>query len=699
MTTLRVLHISDLHFGVIKVGDGSTRSAHYFTRQDDDNRPDPQQLARLLRRDIATYPPQLIVVSGDVAWSGHHDDYELATEFLRSIQENAPDASLIIAPGNHDVDHATTPEGRQDAFIKMLKDVYGEPKFAELYPLYNTGSSSRDLLIAVTEVYEDKASSTPSGIVVAFNSAAGLQEKNTPVRIEPFALTQLDEHLETTPPSDNILRICVLHHHLFPFAEPSRRSTSDTRHVSEDQADPDLLANSAKLQGWLAQHKFHMVLHGHKHTSHGREDLLWRRSDRSGRRLLVIGAGSASVEDGHRAQSEPLSFNRITATRLSSERWQIDVDVREIRVDTGPPSIDTLYPFRSTAGGPASEVGDLPIFRAENMDDCHQAIALATKDRGLQQGFLSVVENSRYMHPRTASFRGESTEEHQVRNCFRQLHPEYDERDQWDNSDDYDHRLHQAQLRYRFEHGSRLFGSPDRRTRRKTEDVRQTSPMLRVVEELRTNRSTSKAYVGLYRPEIDLLSAGSEPLPGMMSLQFMWRGATLDITVTFRKIELSFWWCVNMMEASELLHWVAGRVGATAGKISFFAALAEWKTDPEAAVEAVIDGMSISKMIELTLESSWSTLAELLVEKAALTNENNLDPTGLARLAEIFKGCIPKIDESLRQSIDELTKQISIAREAIDTARTSTDGRPVRNARSALQGAITILQRISQPLV
>lgn len=697
MATLRILHLSDLHFGVMAEPDGRPeRSAHYFTQRDNGGLPDPAQLARLLRSEIEEAPPSIIVASGDVGWSGSKDDYSHATDFFRQLRQAVPQAKLVIAPGNHDVNRDTgDDERRQDAFIGMLEEIHGND-FDTDYKVYRTANPpSRALLVAATVIPNvDDPGGPPSGVVVAFNSAGSLQKDSTPILIEPYALEQIDGHLKGLGLPENALRVCVLHHHLFPFAEPSRHPNSDTRRASELGADPDLLANSAKIQGWLAQRSFHLVLHGHKHTSHGREDLLWRRNDRSGRRLLVIGAGSAGVENGHRAQMEPLSFNQITATRLSSRRWQVHVDVREVRVDVAVPEIAPLYEFRSIVGDRAHDQ-DLPIFQAEQMDDCHRAITLATKDGALFHGFLSVVEDHRYIHPSTARYGDRPAEVYEIRNCFRQLHPEYDENDNWDNEESYDDRLHKAQLRYRFEHGSRLFRSPDRRTRSDPSDIRQTSPMLWVIEELKRNPTTSKAYVGLYRPEIDLLSAGSEPLPGLMSLQFIKRAAVLDVTVTFRKIELSFWWCVNMMEVGELLRWVAKRVGIPPGRITFFAGLAEWKHNPEAAIEAKLDGMSVSTMMKLVLDQDWGEIIRLLDEKVTRTHDNNLDSTGLAQLAEVIVGAASR-ETTSRSALESLRDRIRDATRAIDAARAHADPRQIRTATTALAAATEILRSLGQ---
>lgn len=686
---IRVLHLSDLHFGMMP---GSpSKSAHWFVRPHATTpgqpEPHPAQLAQLLARSWTEDAPHVMVVSGDVGWSGSEEDYRYAEEFFARLKAAFPNAPLVVTPGNHDVDRtAASDEGRQASFVAMLKRLYRD-EFDSTYPLYAT-RPSRDRLIGVHQLTQNGRT---VAVLVAFNSAGGLQNESIPVRIAPDALADLDEYLQRDGLPEEALKVCILHHHLFPFAEPAWDATSDTQAAWERRADPDLLANSAKLQGWLAQRRFHIVLHGHKHTSHGREDLLWRRSDRSGRRLLVIGAGSAGVESGHRAQMEPLSFNRISATRLSTQRWRIDVDVQEVRVDVAVPEVASLYRYRSVAGAYVSDEEEIPLFRAERMDDCHRAIALNCKGEGQKFAFLSIVDDPRYVHPESASYKAEPVEMERVENCFRQLHPEYDPETKWDDCESFDTRLRRASVRYRFEHGTRLVLSPDGRTRLRAEEIWDTSPLLRVVAELKRDPFTSKAFVGLYRPDVDVLGAGREPLPGLMSLHFARRGRALDVTATFRKLELSFWWCVNMMEAGELLSWVASHAKMEPGRITFFATLAEWKFDPEAAVQAEVDRLPVSQLLPLVLNSEWSRLEDLLAEKLTVTNDNNLDPSGLAQIVEIMSG-IHAVEPGNTPSLREHIARASTAIDGAVRASQHTERRLIKQAIDALETALALLR-------
>lgn len=92
---LRILQLSDIHFGQEKKGEG----AHL----DDVRRQLLADLATLLGASKAL---DLILISGDIAFSGKKQEYDRAVEWLDDLiavgrcDENA----ILTIPGNHDVD-------------------------------------------------------------------------------------------------------------------------------------------------------------------------------------------------------------------------------------------------------------------------------------------------------------------------------------------------------------------------------------------------------------------------------------------------------------------------------------------------------------------------------------------------------------------------------------------------------------------
>jgi predicted phosphohydrolase len=98
-----LLHLSDLQFGDPDVDPGS------FLIE--------ASIGERLRRD--RIPVHLVVVTGDVSYSGRPDEYGEAAKWLNRLEDNLwPDKkqpdNLIVVPGNHDVDLRVCAAGVHD---------------------------------------------------------------------------------------------------------------------------------------------------------------------------------------------------------------------------------------------------------------------------------------------------------------------------------------------------------------------------------------------------------------------------------------------------------------------------------------------------------------------------------------------------------------------------------------------------------
>jgi hypothetical protein len=493
-------------------------------------------------------------------------------------------------------------------------------------------------------------------------------------------------------PASQGLRICVVHHHLFPFIEPAYGDVSD---VSADPPqDLSLIVNAAEVQKWLIDNKFQVVLHGHKHRPHGRSDTLWHPHAVAGS-IAVIAAGSAGVNAKGLGQPDALSYNLVEAHAEAGSRWQFDVNIQEIVPGSGTAGhVQSQFKYGTSAGEPLA--GGPMVFHAETIPSCHALIKRRCEVDQLLHNFVCIVESAAWQHPQTAEFQGRAAEEAEVIRSFRTLHPEYEVTNHWNDLGALGDALRTLSPRYQFQHGPRLFG-PISRTDGKTRPIEQA------VYSLKSNQR-SHAYVGLYRPEIDAIpQRQDEPLPGLMSLQFVDRAGRLDAVATFRKIELSFWWPVNMYEVGQLLIWAASKHTPETrkpGRIVFFAALAEWKSAPEATLVSKLDEASLPSLVELVIGAhsgsgeASNRLRELLDEKRQLTDTKNLDPTGVKRLAEVVTG-VRKADGALTY---EFVQSLDRAHQAISTATRATEDNVnlyVENARESLEAARAALPTAS----
>lgn len=705
---LRILHLSDLHFGNLLDFQQTAKQkcAHRFW--DGKGESAPLTLAGILERDsLLKDRPDVVVVTGDVGWSGAEEDYVHALAFLERLRTTWPETSFVVVPGNHDVKRDAAPGSHQEAFFKFAEQFHGGA-FGLCHPLFQR--TNRASFVSVQEVHARTGVPEDRLLVVGVNSAASLEGGNTPVYVSPKMLEQVASLLESRDPRE--FRLFALHHHLLPFAE-SRAEGSTNEEDEVEWVDGTIVGNSAKLQTWLANHNFSLVLHGHKHKPHGRLDTLWRKSDpASGRTVLIAGAGSAGVYD-HERGPEPLSYNVITARRFSSSRWSVDAVVQQISEEDI--SINAKHHYSYSAEVGSQETFESHVFHAQHMDVCHGSIQRRAAAGVLLRSFVSIVDVCEYKHPPTATLDDRPATPSEVVRSFAALHPEYDSSNKWRDSSKLESALREMPERYQFEHGPRLFGIPHGHPTSLMEDPAKRlllRPILKALNQLNT-ASKAHAYVSLYRPDIDVLSSRTEPFPSLMSLQFLrGEGDTIDLVATFRKLELSFWWVVNMYEAIELLKW-AVEAGSTqtgakdqrrVGKITFFAALAEWKPRPEPSFIAELDSTDLGELTTISLSTANASgidrLIKLLEEKKERTNAQNLDHGGLKRLAEVLGAVLEsRTDESavrLHKVCGHIASAAEHTRGAV--AGHAADPNRIVAAKTSLDEALAGLREASRAL-
>ena len=310
--------------------------------------------------------------------------------------------------------------------------------------------------------------------------------------------------------------------------------------------------------------------------------------------------------------------------------------------------------------------------------------------------FISVVARHAYVHPPTTMLGDTEATREQVESSFRALHPEWDEQTGWLDQEGVARKLKNAPSRYQFEHGSRLFGVFGRAGAQLSHlsSREQLQPLPAAIHAVQRGSKT-RAYVGLYNAELDL-GSHEQPLPGLMAVQFVPDGNFLDCVATFRKLELSYWWSVNMLEMDRLLLWAVKSIGSqySPRRVTFFAAVAEWKHNPEAAFILGLDAMELNQVIRIVNSSATGdasarqNLRDLLLEKAERSNDRNIDDTGLGNLAEAITAS--DWPESDAQFVENIRSALAHTRSAIHGG---DDSRPLQlqEANNRLLAAINRL--------
>jgi 3',5'-cyclic AMP phosphodiesterase CpdA len=160
---VRLLHLSDLHFGTVE---------------------DPD-VERAVRRLIERTDAQMIVASGDLTHRGRREQHERAAAFLRSFE-----LPLLAIPGNHDIPY-TFPA----RFTRPFRE------FERLWETSEPVFRSEELFI------------------VGLNSVRPWRHQSGGVR--GTQLRQAAELLREAPPG--ALRVVALHHHVIGAPWRSRK--------------------------------------------------------------------------------------------------------------------------------------------------------------------------------------------------------------------------------------------------------------------------------------------------------------------------------------------------------------------------------------------------------------------------------------------------------------------------------------------
>ncbi|MCP4217043.1 MAG: hypothetical protein GY765_20515, partial [bacterium] len=97
MESFTILHLSDIHFKTSATA--TVTDVH-------------GKLARALETYIKTHqPPDYVVVSGDIAFSGKEAEYTEARRFFETLKNILPaGVQFLPVPGNHDLDRAFVDE-------------------------------------------------------------------------------------------------------------------------------------------------------------------------------------------------------------------------------------------------------------------------------------------------------------------------------------------------------------------------------------------------------------------------------------------------------------------------------------------------------------------------------------------------------------------------------------------------------------
>ena len=109
---MNILHLSDIHFGRDK-----SNSTDHFERKSEIL----DKLINTLGSLDEDMKPDLVLVTGDIAWTGKISEFDEAYEWFRRLKTalNLGDGSFVFCPGNHDLNRNTAMNFQEEVLWKQ----------------------------------------------------------------------------------------------------------------------------------------------------------------------------------------------------------------------------------------------------------------------------------------------------------------------------------------------------------------------------------------------------------------------------------------------------------------------------------------------------------------------------------------------------------------------------------------------------
>lgn len=303
---IRILHLSDIHFG----------ANHYFQNlplaSDKVPEPDRPSLLRYLSEAFGASsvagslgPLDLFVVSGDLTQIASKEEFLDAERFIRgmlpklSITAGEQWRRLVIVPGNHDVNWALAKAEPSD---KSLPFLYYTKFRSSLGGAHSLQGVEPERLYEVYDLREELGC-----ILLGLNSAVLEGPEDHRGYIGEAQINNALRAVDELDPSNDVLRVAVFHHHIVPVGD-----------LTEDHKAPDpVMRDAGFVKRRLHESHFSLILHGHRH--HGNTE----KVDDGTNAMLVVGCGSTGVVERER-MGQPLQFNVLDIEQHVTY-WKITV--------------------------------------------------------------------------------------------------------------------------------------------------------------------------------------------------------------------------------------------------------------------------------------------------------------------------------------------------------------------------------------
>lgn len=501
-----ILHLSDLHLGKEQPWERATDDKSGFVPKDENSRLSVMQTAlgaakqHLVAADLEL---DAVIVGGDITTAHDEEGFARFSALLGGLKLVDDVDRIIAVPGNHDVDRDSDPgtEKKYERFLASTRAVGIRTPFCDGVDSIEK-SDAKPILDLGDCVVAAINSANWCGVPVR---TGGVDYRYDAARVSESQLEYLTDQLRDHE-IDGKVRIGVLHHHLLPVTE------------DEETKPFESFTNLARLRSWISHHRFHAVLHGHKHRPVITWDHVYDFDDHAqpATRVLVISAPTPTTWGAPVCRIIRIGDAAGRKVVRGAPRLMVDTVNAERHERRIAPTTSAVDLYETPASSPA-----LVAIDAETADAAYERLVSELERRpGRLLNVTCVVRDPESASKLPTNFSGKPENPEQW----------FEDAVSWWQSPA---PLLIAAGDAPFNHGERLYA-----TGRATSELDAAAELL----------GSTKAMVFLTTNS----ELRSRPAPAFVAIQLVLAtddaGDRLDCIGYFRKQDLTLWWPVNVAE-------------------------------------------------------------------------------------------------------------------------------------------------------
>jgi 3',5'-cyclic AMP phosphodiesterase CpdA len=520
-------------------------------------------------------PIDAIVMSGDVAHKNAAEGFDAFIELLGGLGSSLPPAGcIVVVPGNHDVHGGLLP-GDGERYRRFAAAMRGagyvtplldgiDPKpdphdlpdghllrvgDVEIIPINSSGYSQIRIDTGIAPTYWDamKKALQDAGAPDETVRALGRLERADAARIDEAHLEDVARLLKGSralagaSPNTWPVRIGVMHHQLLPVS------------VEEEVKAFESLTNLGQVRQFFREQEVTVLLHGHKHQHYTYVDYIGDFEDvyAPPHALRVITGPAPTLG----------TFSRKLVARLLT----VDRAAGMLKVEAVPAAApgkspralkSQLFPITVPAGAVTARTNGITVVDADTVKALHARVLYLIDGKVPISNLVARLGSSPDLREIAALYDG-----------FVAPDPEASESDLEVHADAMAKQFEQlvewwqnpvaigAAAERSFTHGNRIL--------RYAGHIDQLEDVAAALE---NDSATTRSVLVLLQPGADRIADHRLEFPSFCLAQFGIRtGAEdgvqyLDCVAYFRKLELRYWWLVNLAELSSLQRKLATRL-------------------------------------------------------------------------------------------------------------------------------------------